>query len=192
MGFTLWFGNFLCLVAPCARIMPKCGGFCHYEIWKTGAFCAFISIWAQISKKKALDLYRTFALVLFQMLGINKKKTRHLFCHVFFFQVVLFLQIFSKDQLKMVFNCRWKFGALKMMADPSIPNHRGEPTNRPRLLRDLASTWVSTLTSTEDFLGDENVKSASVKTHKSRGGPKCGAAKKKTAGEHKNGGFIGD
>ena len=152
-------------------------------------------------KKKALDLYRTFALVLFQMLGINKKNTPAFFHVCFFFQVVLFLSDFLKRSAKMVFNCRWKFGALKMMADPSIPNHQGEPTNRPRLLRDLASTWVSTLTSTEDFLGDENVKSASVKTHKNRGGPKCGAAKKNRGritkmGDlseiYKNGGFIGD
>ena len=130
-------------------------------------------------KKKALDLYRTFALVLFQMLGINKeKKHASFFPCVFFFSGCFVSSDFLKRSAKMVFNCRWKFGALKMMADPSIPNHRGEPTNRPRLLRDLASTWVSTLTSTEDFLGDENVKSASVKTHKNRGGPKCGAAKK--------------
>lgn len=110
--------------------MPKCGGFCHYEIWKTGAFCAFISIWAQISKKKALDLYRTFVvLVLFKMLGINTKKKTPAFFHVCFFcrLFVLFLSDFLKWSANMVVKLSLELGALKIMADPSISPLGGEP-----------------------------------------------------------------
>ena len=135
-------------------------------------------------KKKTLDLYRTFAvLVLFKMLGINTKKTRHLFFHVcFFFRLFCFF-ICSKDQQTWWFNLLEVWGLENDGRSIHIPTGESRPTE-PRLLRDLASAWFSTLTSTKDFLGDENVKSASVKTHKKRGGPKRGA-EKKTPGEHR-------